>query len=136
LRRELSVFDFLKPDHGHSAQVARQVTNAEFLLEYVIAILKTVDIKGSNGRAEDLLQEFLGRENARLLLHELETWLRSPYNDIRDWDRAVQYPEVKEEPGQSDGLDRRKRQASNMEAASTQNQQRGMRDRYRPYYSR
>lgn len=56
-----------------------------------MAILKTVDIKGSGGQAEDLVQEFLGRENARLLLHELRAWLRSPYRRVEDWDRHVQY---------------------------------------------
>jgi regulator of sirC expression with transglutaminase-like and TPR domain len=50
-----------------------------------------VDIKGANGKAEDLLQEFLGRENARLFLHELENWLRSPFQEIEEWDRRVQY---------------------------------------------
>ena len=63
------------------------------MLEYIIAILKTVDIKGSDGRAEDLVQEFLGRENARLFLHELGAWMRSPYGDLKDWDGAVQYHE-------------------------------------------
>lgn len=60
-------------------------------MEYVIAILRTVDIKGSAGQAEELLQEFIGRVNARLFLHELNSWLRSPYNSLQDWDRHVQY---------------------------------------------
>ena len=58
-----------------------------------MAILKTVDIQGSGGQAEDLLQEFLGRENTRLFLHELRAWLRSPYITLEDWDRNVQYNE-------------------------------------------
>jgi regulator of sirC expression with transglutaminase-like and TPR domain len=70
----------------------QQTNNAEFLLEYIIAILKTVDVKGSAGQAEELLTEFLGREDARLFLHELRAWLRSPYTVLEDWDRAVQYP--------------------------------------------
>ena len=61
------------------------------LLEYIIAILKTVDIKGSGGQAEDMLQEFLGRDNTRLFLHELRAWLRSPYISLEAWDRNVQY---------------------------------------------
>ena len=68
---------------------ARRANNAEFLLEYIIAILKTVDIKGN--QAEDMLQEFLGRDNTRLFLHELKAWLRSPYMTLEDWDRHVQY---------------------------------------------
>ncbi|KAJ9624141.1 hypothetical protein H2203_005591 [Taxawa tesnikishii (nom. ined.)] len=47
--------------------------------------------KDSSGAAEELMQEFLGRENARLFLHELEQWLRSPYENLEDWDRHVQY---------------------------------------------
>ncbi|OCK99595.1 uncharacterized protein K441DRAFT_536448 [Cenococcum geophilum 1.58] len=72
----------------------RRANNAEFLLEYIVAILKTVDTKGSSGQAEEMLQEFLGRDNARLFLHELGAWLRSPYTKLEDWDRHVQYREA------------------------------------------
>ena len=94
IRRELRVFEFLNTDANQSREpiVGRRARNAEFLLEYIIAILKTVDVKGSEGQAEEMLQEFLGRENARLFLHELEAWLRSPYMSLENWDRAVQYP--------------------------------------------
>ncbi|KAL1975105.1 hypothetical protein VTN31DRAFT_3497 [Thermomyces dupontii] len=108
IRRELQVFEFLNPDaardtdSGHNRErgrprpgeqrlASRRANNAEFLLEYIIAILRTVDIKGSAGQAEELLQEFLGRDNARLFLHELNSWLRSPYTSLADWDRNVQY---------------------------------------------
>ncbi|KAI9755556.1 MAG: hypothetical protein M1815_004870 [Lichina confinis] len=80
---EPTVFEFLNTNEdaqGHSDnRTLRRARNAEFLLEYIVAILKTVDIKGSGGQAEDMLQEFLGRENARLFLHELGAWLRSPF---------------------------------------------------------
>ncbi|CAG8972616.1 hypothetical protein HYALB_00005385 [Hymenoscyphus albidus] len=91
IRRELQVFEFLTPDAATSSD--RRANNAEFLLEYIIAILKTVDIQGSGGQAEDMLQEFLGRENTRLFLHEMRAWLRSPYIFLEDWDRDVQYNE-------------------------------------------
>ncbi|KAL5000183.1 hypothetical protein BDV10DRAFT_162817 [Aspergillus recurvatus] len=102
IRRELQVFEFLHPDitSSSSSPVARQGqqrlesrrgNNAEFLLEYIIAILRTVDIKGSAGQAEELLRDFLGRDNASLFLHELQAWLRSPYTSLEDWDRNVQY---------------------------------------------
>jgi RING finger family protein len=106
IRRELQVFEFLNPETagGRSRERAgrtgelrlarRRANNAEFLLEYIIAILCTVDIKGSAGQAEDLLQEFIGRANARLFLHELQSWLRSPYVSLHDWDRNVQYPDT------------------------------------------
>ncbi|KAG5984251.1 hypothetical protein E4U55_005522 [Claviceps digitariae] len=115
MRRELGVFSFLSPDDcddgrtssqpgfdgasGAEAQQEqeqqrrrrRRVMNAEFLLEYIVAILKSVDIMGSGGQAEEMLSEFLGRDNTRLFLHELRAWLRSPYTKLEDWDRAVQY---------------------------------------------
>ncbi|PTB61913.1 hypothetical protein BBK36DRAFT_152320 [Trichoderma citrinoviride] len=108
IRRELQVFSFLSADDSTSAasssrsgdanegaaQLRRRANNAEFLLEYIIAILKTVDIMGSAGQAEDMLSEFLGRDNARLFLHELRSWLRSPFTKLEDWDRAVQYDSV------------------------------------------
>ena len=106
IRRELQVFSFLHPEaedapeerrgpvprSGQQRLEQRRANNAEFLLEYVIAILRTVDIKGSAGQAEELLRDFLGRDNARLFLHELLAWLRSPYTSLEDWDRHVQYP--------------------------------------------
>jgi len=85
LRRELEVFTFL------DTTSAPRGGNKSFLVEYIVAILKTNELKGANGHAEDLLADFLGREDARLLLHELETWLRSPYTSLRDWDSHVQY---------------------------------------------
>ena len=89
IRRELQVFQFLDSDVVGGESVARRANNADFLLEYIIAILKTVDVKGN--QAEDMLQEFLGRDNTRLFLHELKAWLRSPYMTLEDWDRHVQY---------------------------------------------
>jgi hypothetical protein len=52
-----------------------------------------VDVKGSNGHAENLLTEFLGRENSILFLHELSAWLRSPFTKVEEWDQNVQYEE-------------------------------------------
>jgi hypothetical protein len=92
IRRELRVFEFLNPDNASASD--RRGNNAEFLLEYIVAILKTVDIQGSGGQAEEMLREFLGRENTALFLHELRAWLRSPYVSLEDWDRHVQYDET------------------------------------------
>ncbi|KAM0549137.1 hypothetical protein ACHAPJ_009592 [Fusarium lateritium] len=102
IRRELQVFSFLAPDadetesrNGDSSSRTqaerRRANNAEFLLEYIIAVLKSVDIMGSAGQAEEMIADFLGRDNTRLFLHELRAWLRSPYTKLADWDRAVQY---------------------------------------------
>ncbi|KAF3059455.1 putative RING finger protein C16G5.03 [Daldinia childiae] len=101
LRRELQVFEFLRtPPTAQSsddAMTRRRANNAEFLLEYIIAILKTVDIQGSQGQAEEMLKDFLGRDNTKLLLHELKNFLRSPWS-LEAWDRKVQYPTARKRP--------------------------------------
>ena len=81
IRRELQVFDFLDPASAREEPSRRPARNAEFLGVYILAVLKSIDIRGSAGQAEELLQEFLGRDNARLFLHELGSWLRSPYEN-------------------------------------------------------
>jgi len=98
IRRELRVFTFLHADPAGSSSAAATTSvaattssNAEFLLSYIVSILKMVDIKASNGHAENLLAEHLGRENSKLFLHELNDWLRSPYTNVEAWDREVQY---------------------------------------------
>ena len=94
IRRELQVFEFLSLDAtstGPEQPSSRITRNAEFLLDYIIAVIKSVDLKGSSGQAEELLHEFLGRENCRIFIHELEAWLRSPYDRLEDWDRMTQY---------------------------------------------
>jgi hypothetical protein len=85
LRRELQVFSFLD-----TARAPRG-GNRDFLLEYIVAILRANEVKGASGHAENLLTDYLGRENARLLLHELEAWLRSPFASLGEWDAEVQY---------------------------------------------
>lgn len=92
IRRELRVFTFLHTDPAaSSSDAATTSSNAEFLLSYIVSILKMVDLKASNGHAESLLAEFLGRENGRLFLHELNSWMRSPYTKVEEWDQNVQY---------------------------------------------
>lgn len=92
IRRELRVFTFLHTDPaGPASQAATTSSNAEFLLSYIVSILKMVDVKASNGHAEDLLSEYLGRQSSRLFLHELYAWLRSPHTRLKDWDEEMQY---------------------------------------------
>lgn len=83
LRRELQLFTHLDSDRG--------VRNRDFVLEYVVAVLRKFDPKGADGQAENFLAEFLDRANARLLLHELHAWLRSPFATLEGWDQSVQY---------------------------------------------
>lgn len=83
LRRELRVFPFLDRRPAGA--------NREFLVEYVVAVLKSHDPKSADGRAGELVGGFIGREDAGLLLHELDAWLRSPFERLEVWDERVQY---------------------------------------------
>ena len=94
LRRELRVFGFLDRRPAGA--------NREFLIEYLVAVLKSNDPKGADGHAGELVKEFLGREDARLLLHELDAWLRSPYERLGAWDSHVQYGRARERAQGSD----------------------------------
>ncbi|KAK3061109.1 hypothetical protein LTS18_007000 [Coniosporium uncinatum] len=135
IRRELRVFSYLGSNEqlggGGTAAAGGGGGNAEFLLEYIIAILRTVDIKASDGQAEEMLKEFLGREDARLFLHELGSWLRSPYARVGDWDAHVRYreklPTRFDESGTAVGSESEKGQEEQRDGG----QRRGA-DRYRP----
>jgi len=48
-------------------------------------------MQDSCGEAEDMIQGFLGRDNTKLFLHELRSYLRSPHASPEAWDRNVQY---------------------------------------------
>ncbi|KAK8027780.1 hypothetical protein PG991_004836 [Apiospora marii] len=143
LRRELKVFEFLhtppsNPQRGDDVTTRRRANNAEFLLEYIIAILKIVDIQGSQGQAQEMLKEFLGRDHARLLLHELKNFLRSPYTSLGAWDCHVQYDQSKKRRRTaSDDLDDSsgQRSRSHSEERSSHSQTRRRGDCYRPNYS-
>lgn len=107
IRRELQVFDFLSPESSTSSMSFSRkrhqghFANAEFLLEYIHAILKSADIKGSTGKVESMVGQFLGSDNARLFLHELNAFLRSPYTDLKTWDRHVQYRDSEASEGRA-----------------------------------
>ncbi|KAJ4406334.1 hypothetical protein N0V82_010135 [Gnomoniopsis sp. IMI 355080] len=136
IRRELQVFEFLNDDssEGHSEDSGvegagrrrRRQNNAVFVLEYVIAILKTVDIQESSGHAENLLSDFLGRENAQVFLHELRSFLRSPFS-IEAWDKNVQYDESKAATSRSNSRD-----GSEAVGRQYSGRPRQTSDRYRP----
>ncbi|KAM0301053.1 hypothetical protein HYE67_004657 [Fusarium culmorum] len=151
IRRELQVFPFLNPDADETeprpspnaprnAVEQRRANNAEFLLEYIIAVLKSVDIMGSAGQAEEMISDYLGRDNTRLFLHELRAWLRSPYTKLTDWDRAVQYETStsntlgvdSEQAGNSNSSSRRDQPEDKSKHASDRNGPRGQGDYYRP----
>lgn len=50
-----------------------------------------MDLKSASGAAEDMLTDFLGRGNARVFLHELHAFLRSPFTNLSHFDSFVQY---------------------------------------------
>lgn len=131
IRRELQVFEFLSRSEPSSSTSTdggrrqRQQNNFEFILEYVIAILKTVDLQASSGHAENLLSDFLGRENCRLFLHELRSFLRSPFS-LEAWDRHVQYNESRVASSSTS------RERSQEVAGHRSRGARPMGDRYRP----
>ncbi|KAH7362313.1 hypothetical protein B0T11DRAFT_280592 [Plectosphaerella cucumerina] len=121
LRRELQVFEFLSSasdaeepsgarrstEAGTDPRTQRRMANVEFLLEYIISILKTIDTQGAMGQAEALIAPFLGREDTQLLLHELRAFLRSPYITLQSWDRNVQYPPLSRSVSTRAGRDER-----------------------------
>lgn len=103
IRRELLVFGHLYHRNDGNALSENgtrraRYKNAAFVLEYVVAVLKTVDLQASNGHAGTLLADFLGKDNALLFLHELRNFLRSPYS-VQEYDRHVQYPEPRQRLG-------------------------------------
>ena len=68
----------------------RRTTNARFLTEYILLILKSMPFQDDH--AKDLLAEYLGRDEANMFFHELKSWLLSPFDKLDDWDRVAQYP--------------------------------------------
>ncbi|KAI5817012.1 hypothetical protein BZA77DRAFT_310600 [Pyronema omphalodes] len=93
IRRELQVFEWLNNE------------NKEFVLEYILAILKTVDLKGAAGTAEDMLADMLGsREYAGIFCHEIHAFLRSPYTELGTWDAWAQYETPLPSEFNSDGI--------------------------------
>jgi len=51
IRRELDVFEWTKE-------------NREWLLEYLLAVVKSMNLKAADGSAEKLVEEFIGKEFA------------------------------------------------------------------------
>ncbi|PHH85185.1 hypothetical protein CDD83_786 [Cordyceps sp. RAO-2017] len=106
LRRELQVFTWLSSPYsddlvrvdGESLRSfqrrLQRAPSAEGLLAHILGLLRHFEIRGSDGSLEDDLATHIGRENTRLLLHELQSFLRSPYQSLEDWDGAVQYADA------------------------------------------
>lgn len=117
LRRELRVFAYIGTSNGMSRFVSQDgnlsqspftgddpvsVREVEANVRYFICILKTVDLKGSSGKAESVVRQQLRTplrqmEDAttvvNLFIHELRAFLMSPYARLKDWDASVQYDE-------------------------------------------
>lgn len=63
MRRELMVWEWTS-------------SNAGFLIEFIIGVLKSVDLRGSAGQAEEMVAEFLGKENAQIFVSYNKELLR------------------------------------------------------------
>ncbi|KAK0673717.1 hypothetical protein QBC41DRAFT_311409 [Cercophora samala] len=128
LRRELQVF-FPPTMPAPSPSPTHQ--NREFLLEYIIALLKTVDLQSESGgaHAQHLLKDYMvypdtGEDRTALFLHELKNWMRwrgePPGNlSLESWDRGVQYPSLEE------GRKRRREEEEQEEEGSEERGERG-----------
>ncbi|UNI17828.1 RING-type E3 ubiquitin transferase [Purpureocillium takamizusanense] len=102
LRRELRVFGWLTTPEADTIEMLngetqdfferrKRVITVESMMGHILRLLQHFEIRGSDGGLEDVVARHLGRENTQLLLHELHAFLRSPYERLEDWDRAVQY---------------------------------------------
>ncbi|KAM4064547.1 ring finger domain-containing protein [Hirsutella rhossiliensis] len=143
LRRELRVFSWLTtpdadditPCVGESPQTfqdRRRATTVERLLGHIIWLLQHFELRGSDGSVEDVVTTHLGRENTRLLLHELHSFLRSPYSALEDWDRVAQYSNNSE--ARSGGVDLVRDRGASTERSAHEQRSATNRDRnsYRP----
>ncbi|PHH62049.1 hypothetical protein CDD81_7605 [Ophiocordyceps australis] len=104
LRRDLRAFSWLTtPDTDEDSAwpidsspappsgAQRPRLALEKLVSHIMRLLLVFEIRGSDGHLEDDLATHLGRANAKLFIHELHSFLRSPCHRIEDWDRMVRY---------------------------------------------
>ncbi|ODQ56298.1 hypothetical protein SAICODRAFT_32733 [Saitoella complicata NRRL Y-17804] len=104
LRREVLAFGFWRTRAGEDLEGGDgDARDREFLVEYIVSVLKNVGILTPAARR--LIGEFLDSRpngepdaesvdtNTSILLHELRTWLRSPFQGLEGWDRSplIQY---------------------------------------------
>ena len=88
IRRELQA---LRHVTARCPRQLQRVRNSEHFLLEIVDILKHFDMQASNGEAEARLCPFFGVDYTRVFLHELRSWLRSPYKTVESWDGHVQY---------------------------------------------
>ncbi|WWC69014.1 uncharacterized protein I206_102950 [Kwoniella pini CBS 10737] len=82
LRRELRVWSLV---------------DVEFMTTYIISLLKTIDIRSEP--AIRLLADYLDLNeeypnSAEHFSHELYSFLRSPFKELRKWDEVIQYDSI------------------------------------------
>ncbi|KAF4594922.1 RING finger domain protein [Ophiocordyceps camponoti-floridani] len=101
LRRELRVFGWLVTPEDEDAAAAtaapgegpsssRAVT-VDRLVGHIVRLLCRFEIRGCDGVLRDHVARHLGQRNTSLLLHELHSFLRSPFESPQSWDLHVQY---------------------------------------------
>ncbi|KAK9375550.1 uncharacterized protein V1513DRAFT_442343 [Lipomyces chichibuensis] len=118
IRRELAIFPVLLSSDPYnfsndssncadaeSKGVLATSKEVEFLTLYITSILQLIDVQTAKGArvALNILSDYLGTTNADIFLHELCSFLRSPYKTVAEYDRTVQYKVV-------DSLRKRKRE--------------------------
>ncbi|KAJ8101743.1 hypothetical protein POJ06DRAFT_70045 [Lipomyces tetrasporus] len=110
IRRELSIFPVLLSsdpysfnndssngsDHPQTHGVLATSREIEFLTVYISSMLQLIDVQTAKGArtALNILSDYLGSTNASIFLHELYSFLSSPYKSVAEYDRIVQYKVV------------------------------------------
>jgi hypothetical protein len=101
IRRELLIIDCLNPrerrqfpDAGPMRSLLEQRVGRNYWgsqrVDYVMRVLRAVDMQSANGAAEEILRPVTG-EFTGLFLHELRAFLRSPFGRVEEWDEVVRY---------------------------------------------
>ncbi|KAK9355045.1 hypothetical protein V1523DRAFT_406144 [Lipomyces doorenjongii] len=109
IRRELAIFPVLLSSDPYnfrndssncidaeSKGVLATSKEIEFLTLYITSMLQLIDVQTAKGArvALNILSDYLGTTNASIFLHELCSFLRSPYKTVAEYDRTVQYEVV------------------------------------------
>lgn len=65
----------------------------------MVGILKSMNLRGSAGQAEEILSEILGKENAQIFAHDLNAFVRPPCTSttLQPFDNFAQY-KVRRQP--------------------------------------
>ncbi|KAK9365404.1 hypothetical protein V1509DRAFT_633314 [Lipomyces kononenkoae] len=108
IRRELAIFPVLLSSDPYNANsnnsygdcidaspkgVLATSREIEFLTVYITSMLQLIDVQTVKGARVflNILSDYVGTTNASIFLHELCSFLRSPYKTVAQYDGIVQY---------------------------------------------